>query len=138
MHDDLKLLLKINCVNHSCILKCFSDISKWCFDNSLLLNPENCTAMSLQKKATPIIFDFKLQNVVLNRPQFARDLEFSSWTNIVKQCYLLLTGALGLLCKAVKNSETYPPQKFCILALYGLNMNTVLYFETPCITLNLY
>nr|CAI5827926.1 unnamed protein product [Callosobruchus analis] len=73
--DDLKMYTEVN--NYSdCILlqNDLNILSNWCVLNKLNLNIGKCKVLSFCRKLNTIVFDYRINNVVLERCQQCKDL----------------------------------------------------------------
>lgn len=73
--DDLKIFTIIDNIDDCFQLQaCLNKINNWCIVNKLLLNANKCNVLSFSLKSSPIIFDYNLDNVIIQRPLTFRDL----------------------------------------------------------------
>ena len=73
--DDLKLLYRISSVSDCIKLK--NDLNKivnWCAINLMQLNIEKCCVISFSRKKDPILFDYYINNIKLQRVEIVKDL----------------------------------------------------------------
>ena len=114
--DDLKIFSKIDSLDDCLVLQHNLDkINDWCVTNKLHLNANKCNVMSFTRKVQKITFDYELDNAILVRPEFIKDLgvTFDSKLifnehiqNITKAAYKSL-GFVLRNCKEFLNINTF-------------------------------
>lgn len=73
--DDLKIYTAISSLEDCTLLQhSLLNISNWCIKNKLMLNVLKCNVMSYTTKTSPIIFDYCVDNSLLQRPHTFVDL----------------------------------------------------------------
>lgn len=111
--DDCKLFIKVTSLSDCCILQSeLNKFSEYCDRNKLKLNINKCHVISFTKnKVNKIIFDYKINNRLLDRVQNIVDLGVTfdvklkldiHFTNIVKRAYRML-GFLLRICYKFKS-----------------------------------
>ena len=65
--DDLKLIYPVKCVLDSLTLQCDLNALYWCQINRLNLNIAKCKIMTFHRYRSPIIFEYLIDGVSLER-----------------------------------------------------------------------
>ena len=108
--DDLKLYLCINSELDCLRLQHNLDLlNAWCVYNHLPLNATKCNVMSFSRKSDPIVFNYNLDNCLLNRPEFVKDLGVIFDTKLtfsrhIEEC---VAGAYKSLGFILRNSRDF-------------------------------
>jgi Reverse transcriptase (RNA-dependent DNA polymerase) len=73
--DDLKIFTRISSIRDCELLADnLSRIEKWCDSNRLALNTSKCYSMSFSLKKEPMHYNYKINDIVLHRPETFLDL----------------------------------------------------------------
>lgn len=108
--DDLKLYISIKS-EHDCLRLQHNLVllNTWCVYNHLPLNATKCNVMSFSRKLDPLIFNYNLDNSVLDRPEFVKDLGviFDSKLTFSKHIEECVAGAYKCLGFILRNSRDF-------------------------------
>lgn len=73
--DDLKMYRNINSLQDSELLQLDLDrFAKWCRENHMNLNQNKCYILTFSRKTSNIIYDYKINEFILNRVNQTKDL----------------------------------------------------------------
>ena len=73
--DDLKIFRKVQSYHDAlCLQRDLDMISSWCQRNRLFLNINKCKVMSFHRKRWPVLFDYSIDNISLEKVYEMRDL----------------------------------------------------------------
>lgn len=107
--DDMKIYCNINSIADSSNLqKNLNSVHNWCIANNLPLNVQKCNIVSFSKKKEPMLYNYTLDNVSLNRVTEFKDLGITFDTklsfkqhidDIVLACYRSLGFVIRNSCK---------------------------------------
>lgn len=114
--DDLKIFSNVvsleDCYK---IQKDLMSLENWCNDNRLLLNIEKCKIVSFSRNKSKIIFEYKIQNRLLQRTHSVKDLGviFDDKLTYVLHCQSVVNASYKMLgfiirsCKEFKEVGTF-------------------------------
>lgn len=108
--DDAKLYAQINCIHDSSNLQ--NNMDKfliWTKNNFLPLNMVKCKVVSFTRSKNPIIYNYSLDNIVLNRAHSIKDLgvHFSSDLSFRLNHEHLLSKSYKLLGFIHRNTQQF-------------------------------
>lgn len=118
--DDLKLFCRIgdrsDCISLSTNLR---RIERWCISNKLSLNACKCKVMTFSLKPEKIIYDYEINNIVLERPATFIDLgvTFDSKLSFIPHIEAICSSANKMYGFLVRNSWDFNDQD-TLKALY--------------------
>lgn len=122
--DDLKIYCNINSIADCLHLQSQIDvIVNWCKLSSLKLNANKCKVISFSRKKSPIIFDYTLNNVTLERHFGTKDLgiffdcelNFSEHINNISKSSSRLLGFIIRNCRHFTNEAALKTLYFSLL-----------------------
>lgn len=105
--DDLKLYSRISSQSDCEILQQnLNCIDNWCVENKLSLNVTKCNVLSVATKQHLIIYDYRLNNVTLYRPEIFCDLgvHFDRKLSFVPHINYVIAKAYRILGFVIRNS----------------------------------
>lgn len=114
--DDLKMFKTVktlsDCIDINNDLQCFVE---YCSKNKLKLNSDKCNIMSFSKQFNPVIFDYKIQGVSLEKMSSVKDLGvnfnsklmFNDHIERISNKSLQMLGFILRICKNFNRIEPY-------------------------------
>lgn len=139
--DDLKIFSSItNRTDCDCLQKRLLRLNEWCKLNNLLLNPGKCKVMTFARIRAPILFHYTLNQTILERPAYVRDLgvHFDSQLTFIPHIDYIVNRAFARLGIIVRNSldlarvETFS-RLFCALVRPILEYGSVVWSPIYCV-----
>lgn len=130
--DDLKVYSAIKSTQDSEILQTdLSMIDNWCRNNQMFLNIKKCCIISFTTKHNKIIYDYKLNNHILERKSVVKDLgvyfdeklTFREHYDYIIDRGNKLLGFISRTSKSFKNP-------YCLLTLYFSLVRSVLEYNS--------
>lgn len=134
--DDLKFFRCIKSINDCHLLQDdISKLSQWCTKNQLYLNVAKCQCFSFCRNFSEIIFDYKIENQVLERVREKKDLGvvFDPKLNFVKHIEFSVSKANSMLGFIKRNSIDFK-DPFTLKSLFTSYVRPIL--EYCCVIWN--
>lgn len=108
--DDMKLFYNIRSVDDCLALQLsLRSLCQWCSNNGLSLNPMKCRVMSFSLKENIIEFDYRIDDVVVERPASVKDLGiiFDPKLSFASQVQSVSSAAMKTVGFIIRNSRHF-------------------------------
>jgi hypothetical protein len=141
--DDTKFYSIINNQDDVIILQENLDrFSTWCHENLLPVNINKCNVISFTKKKYPLVFNYKINNIIINRVDSIRDLGvlFSSNLSFTSNINIVINKAFKMLGFILRNTKEFKNIQvlktlYCSLVRSNLEFGSLIWSQNSTVQL---